>query len=324
MEGRSELARVIARRRNEIADELRLSLTTHEAPSALLIRSLIASIGRAVTDASPDPVVAWAQMVRSQHPIAPITALIEAAADRIVRIGEGLDLDYSALVVFVEIVKSSAIEALSPRAVSAKRPYGPSEPPSEVIQTVLAMLKARDEATCAHSQATGAWCRRLAEQMNLPPATTELIVQAGVLHDIGKIATPDSVLLKPGPLDEAEWVIMRRHAAFGADILQELPSLARCATIVRAHHERIDGAGYPDGLKGEEIPFEARVVAVADAFHAMISARPYRAPIGQREALDILKKGSGTQWDPTVVSAMVEMLEKPRREPVRDARVVNG
>jgi HD-GYP domain-containing protein (c-di-GMP phosphodiesterase class II) len=139
-----------------------------------------------------------------------------------------------------------------------------------------------------------------------------------VLHDIGKIATPDAILFKPGPLTDDEWIEMQKHASFGADILSELPALAPFASIVRAHHERWDGKGYPYGLKGEQIPFEARVVAVADAFHAMISNRPYRPAIAQREAMEILREGRGTQWDAEVVDAMIAMLDAPRTVGRRD------
>ena len=148
--------------------------------------------------------------------------------------------------------------------------------------------------------------------MGLSAATTDIVVKSGVLHDIGKIATPDSILFKPGPLTEHEWIEMQKHAEFGAEILGELPALAPFAPIVRAHHERWDGKGYPYGLKGEQIPFEARVVAVADAFHAMISNRPYRPAIAQREAMEILREGRGTQWDAEVVDAMIAMLDAPR------------
>ncbi len=188
-----------------------------------------------------------------------------------------------------------------------------------MIDTVLTMLKARDEATCAHSHATGAWCRRLAQAMGLSAGTTDIVVKAGVLHDIGKIGTPDAILFKAGPLDAGEWAIMQKHAEFGADILAELPALAAYAPIVRAHHERWDGKGYPNRLAGEEIPFEARVVAVADAFHAMISNRPYRPAIAQREAMEILRAGRGTQWDPEVVDAMLTVLEAPRNAGRREA-----
>jgi HD-GYP domain-containing protein (c-di-GMP phosphodiesterase class II) len=146
---------------------------------------------------------------------------------------------------------------------------------------------------------------------------TDVIVKAGILHDIGKIGTPDAILLKAGPLDKDEWETMRAHADFGAEILAELPALASYAPIVRAHHERWDGQGYPNGLKAEQIPFEARVVAVADAFHAMISHRPYRPAIGQRDAMEILRAGAGTQWDPTVTAAMIAVLDAPRTAAVR-------
>ena len=130
-------------------------------------------------------------------------------------------------------------------------------PPHGVIEGVLAMLSARDEATCAHSHATGAWCRRMCEAMELPAAQTDIIVKAGMLHDIGKIATPDAILFKPGPLTSDEWTIMQQHAEFGADILAALPALAPYAPIVRAHHERWDGSGYPYGLKGEADPLRS-------------------------------------------------------------------
>src|SRR6476469_6175125 len=112
--------------------------------------------------------------------------------------------------------------------------------------------------------------------MGLSPERVEFVEQCSILHDIGKVETPSSILLNTGSLSDEEWSVMREHVAAGARILTSIPSLARCAPIVRAHHERFDGAGYPDGLAGEQIPLEARIVAVADAFHAMISDRPYR------------------------------------------------
>jgi putative nucleotidyltransferase with HDIG domain len=139
---------------------------------------------------------------------------------------------------------------------------------------------------------------------------TGFIALCALLHDIGKISTPEYVLLKPAPLATDEWDIMRDHAAAGARILTQIPSLQRCAIVVRAHHERYDGGGYPDGLYGSSIPFEARVVAVADAFHAMISERPYRQPVTPRQALQILQDGRGSQWDADVVDAMLGMFAR--------------
>ena len=185
-----------------------------------------------------------------------------------------------------------------------------AEEPSESLTAVLATLKARDVATCSHSQATASWARRLSVAMGLPAGQVAIIESAALLHDVGKIATPDAVLLKPGPLTPDEWVVMREHAAAGEKLLLQIPSLARYARIVRAHHERFDGRGYPDGLAAHEIPFESRLIAVVDSFHAMISARPYRTPLSPRVALETLRKGSGSQWEPSIVNAMIALVER--------------
>jgi HD-GYP domain-containing protein (c-di-GMP phosphodiesterase class II) len=180
------------------------------------------------------------------------------------------------------------------------------------VEGILAMLKAHEETAFQRARATGAWCRRLAAVLQLAPASADLAVNGGLLHDIGVISTPDAILFKTTPLTEAEWIVARRHADAGAAIVAELPALAAYAPIVRAHHERWDGRGYPRGLQAESIPLEARIVAVADAFHAMITDRPYRRAIAQRDALNILRNGRNTQWDARVVDAMLTLLDAPR------------
>jgi putative nucleotidyltransferase with HDIG domain len=312
MEGRAALAAHLIRSRTHVADAAlkRLPARSSGQVSALIARSLVSALGQSLDAASPDAVVAWARMTQGAYAVPVLHDLVEAVTEIAAADAESLHVDFSAILVFLEIVKSHVTEAFP--VSLATRHEEQCRSTGGVIDAVLAMLKARDEATCAHSQATGAWCRRLCEAMNLSATMTDFIVKAAVLHDIGKIATPDEVLFKPGPLDADEWKIMQRHAQFGADILAELPALAQFAPIVRSHHERYDGKGYPQGLKGEQIPFEARVVAVADAFHAMISDRPYRPAIAQREAMEILREGRGTQWDATVVDAMIAMLQAPR------------
>lgn len=312
MEGRAALARRFVETRASVADVVleRLGPRSSGQASALIVRSLVSAVGQSIDAASPDAVVSWARMAHGAYALPVIHDLVTSTCDVAAETGETLDLDFSALLVFLEIVKANVAEAFP--LAPGPRFEDPQRTTNGVIEGVLAMLKARDEATCAHSQATGAWCRRLSEAMGLSATTTDVIVKAGVLHDIGKIATPDEILFKPGPLSESEWATMQKHADFGAEILAELPALASYAPIVRAHHERWDGRGYPYGLKGEEIPFEARVVAVADAFHAMITNRPYRPAIAQREAMDILREGRGTQWDAEVVDAMIAMLDAPR------------
>jgi putative nucleotidyltransferase with HDIG domain len=312
MEGRAALARRLIENRIGVADAVleRLGPRSSGQASALIVRSLVSALGQSLDAGGAEPVVSWARMAHGAYALPIIHDLVATSCDVAASEGEQLDLDFSALLVFLEIVKANVVEAFPP-APSA-RYESPSRATNGVIEAVLAMLKARDEATCAHSQATGAWCRRLAEAMGLSATTTDVIVKSGVLHDIGKIATPDAILFKEGPLTAAEWTVMQKHAEFGAEILAELPALAPFAPIVRAHHERWDGRGYPHGLAGEQIPFESRVVAVADAFHAMISNRPYRPAIAQREAMEILREGRGTQWDAEVVDAMIAMLDAPR------------
>ena len=182
------------------------------------------------------------------------------------------------------------------------------------IAGLLAMLQARDARAFTDSHAVAAWCERLTERLGLSPATRNVVVKSAVLHDVGNVALPDAVLRKRSALTGAEWTVMQQHAQTGAEILARLPALAQYAPVVRAHHERWDGSGYPAGLKGPAIPIEARIIAVADAFHAMISERPHRAARTQRDAIAILRDGRGAQWDPTVIDAMISLLQAPRTD----------
>lgn len=187
---------------------------------------------------------------------------------------------------------------------------------------LMAMLAERDAATSCHSKATAVWARRLATALGLEQESVEFIELCGLLHDVGKIATPDAILNKPGPLTEEEWTIMRDHSAAGARILSQVPSLRQCSIVVRAHHERFDGKGYPDALRGNAIPLEARVLAVADSFHAMVTDQPYRSAISPREAMKILQDGKGSQWDAKVVEAFIGLFE--HRAPVAKPRMIQA
>jgi HD-GYP domain-containing protein (c-di-GMP phosphodiesterase class II) len=131
---------------------------------------------------------------------------------------------------------------------------------------------------------------------------------AGFLHDVGKIAIPDEILNKPGPLTPGEWTVMRTHAQLGASVLERLPELRDVAAAVRHHHERMDGGGYPGGLRGEEIPIEARIVAAADTYQAIVSERVYAPARSRRAALAELDRVAGTQLDADVVQALRSVL----------------
>ena len=259
--------------------------------------------------AKPVGLVSWAERETRRLGRACAIDLSQAASRAVVAAASAYDIDKPRLLAFLEVLSGEVERA----ALGAEDNEPRLSAASESTTALLAMLAERDDGTCCHSKATAEWARRLATAMNCDAEATEFIALCALLHDIGKIATPESILLKPGPLTEAEWRVMREHSAGGARILNQISTLARCATIVRAHHERFDGAGYPDRLAGAAIPFEARLVAVADAFHAMISERPYRDPIAPRAALEILAEGRGTQWDPEIVDAMIAMVT--RRSP---------
>ena len=144
--------------------------------------------------------------------------------------------------------------------------------------------------------------------MSLEPSRCELIRRAAVLHDLGKVEVPHEVLRKPGPLSEDEWELMRRHPQTGAEMLKDA-GLHEEHEIVIAHHERPDGRGYPHGLSGDEIPLEARILSVADAYEAMTSDRPYRKALADIEAREELLAGSGSQFDPIVVRRFLGTLD---------------
>ncbi|MEX0993527.1 MAG: diguanylate cyclase [Solirubrobacterales bacterium] len=180
------------------------------------------------------------------------------------------------------------------------------------LATVVALaetLDVRDAGTARHSQMVGRYCELTAGELGLPPETTERVRLAGILHDVGKVGVPDSILQKPGPLSADEWKLMRKHPEIAARIL-EGADMDDIREWVLAHQERPDGEGYPMGLRGEEIPLEARILAVADAYEAMTSDRVYRPALSAEAAQMELLECAGTQFDPAVVEAFMKLLEK--------------
>jgi PAS domain S-box-containing protein len=179
------------------------------------------------------------------------------------------------------------------------------------LSALLAALEARDHYTGEHSEAVVQLAGEVAGALGLDDETRGEVEQVALLHDIGKVGIPDSVLQKRGPLDDLEWELMRQHSVLGARIVASIGSLAHLAPAVRAEHERYDGTGYPDGLAGEEIPLASRIVLATDAFHAMTSDRPYRARLPLEDALRELDAHAGAQFDPVVVAALVRIVGAP-------------
>jgi HD-GYP domain-containing protein (c-di-GMP phosphodiesterase class II) len=168
-------------------------------------------------------------------------------------------------------------------------------------------LEAKDVYTRGHSERVAALARRIALGVGVPPPVADTIAQAGLLHDLGKIGIPEGVLRKPGPLTPEEWALMRRHPIVGAQIVSPLEFFADGAVIVRHHHERHDGSGYPDGLHGELIPLGARIVGVADVYDALTSDRPYRARLPRAEVLRRLEVEAGRTLDARLTALCVEL-----------------
>lgn len=180
------------------------------------------------------------------------------------------------------------------------------------IVTLTDALEVRDAYTHHHSARVTEYVEAILEEMpNIPTRLKLITVEAARIHDVGKIGIKDTALLKAGPLSDDERREMQRHSVIGADIVGNLGIYRHSSAIVRHHHERWDGRGYPDGLKGEEIPLGSRVIAVADSFDAMTSNRPYRRALAFSAALDEVIKGRGTQFDPQVVDAFERAMTKP-------------
>jgi diguanylate cyclase (GGDEF)-like protein/PAS domain S-box-containing protein len=177
------------------------------------------------------------------------------------------------------------------------------------IHALLAALEARDQYTGEHSRIVVALAQGVARELGLDEQQTLEVEQVAVLHDIGKVGIPDSILLKRGPLTDAEWQLMRQHPAVGERVVANTESLAHLASAIRAEHERYDGRGYPDGLAGDEIPIASRITLACDAYHAMTSDRPYRRSLTREQALAELRDNAGSQFDPTVVTALLKIVE---------------
>ncbi len=178
------------------------------------------------------------------------------------------------------------------------------------LMVLAKMLDERDEHTHRHCELVAEHARDIATELGLKSSEIEIIHRAAYLHDIGKIGMANSILFKAGALTPEERDLAKRHAAYGGDLLKQFPSFDKGALYVRHHHERWDGRGYPDGLKGEQIPLGARILAVADSFQAMIEDRPYRSGIDIQAALHELTVNAGTQFDPRVTDALVNVKRR--------------
>jgi two-component system, cell cycle response regulator len=252
------------------------------------------------------------------------SALVRAA-EALREEGEGFRIDASMGVVELpgDATDAEAALQLADRRMYAQKEGRPASPASQSGGVLLKVIAEREPALHAHTEAVTALASALATALGLDGETRDVIARAAELHDVGKVAIPDAILAKPGPLDADELAFMRRHTVIGEAIIAEAPALRAVAEVVRATHERWDGSGYPDGLAGEAIPLGARIVAICDAFSAMRQSRPYGDVIGEAEALDELRRGAGSQFDPALVATFC-VLRGSARERVSPERFVRA
>jgi HD-GYP domain-containing protein (c-di-GMP phosphodiesterase class II) len=201
--------------------------------------------------------------------------------------------------------------------LSAKRFHEVQDSTHRLLENMADTVDLRDPYTGGHSRRVAKHCAQILKEMKLGGPDAALILSAARVHDIGKIALPDTILNKPGLLTDEERVLMQTHPVRGAEVLARQKDFVRGVAIVLHHHEAWDGSGYPHGLKGVEIPFGARVIAVADSFDSITSDRPYRRGMSVAQAVDVLRQGRGQQWDPQVVDAFLlsiaDQLESPQQ-----------
>jgi len=178
----------------------------------------------------------------------------------------------------------------------------------ETISTLALAVEAKDPYTRGHSRRVAEYCLKMADEFKLDEETKSTLRDAAILHDIGKIGIRDRILLKPGKLTQEERLEMQRHPIIGENIIKPIHSLSKVAYLVRHHHEQLDGGGYPDGLKGNELTLSLRILTVTDVYDAMTSSRPYRKALSEKEAKEELIRQSGTHFDPEVVQTFIKMI----------------
>jgi two-component system cell cycle response regulator len=235
---------------------------------------------------------------------------IRAAAEALTEHGEGFTVSssYGLVALPMEAATPSAALQLADERMYSQKSSRRDSARTQGHDLLMQVLREREPELEEHVDDVGTLAVAVGRELGLDVEALDEIGRAAALHDVGKIAMPEAILHKPGPLDDAEWDVMRQHTVIGERILAAAPSLRPVGRLVRASHERFDGGGYPDGLAATRIPLGARIISVCDAFDAMRQARPYAASMSQADALAELERCSGTQFDPEVVAAFSRVL----------------
>jgi two-component system, cell cycle response regulator len=248
--------------------------------------------------------------------LVPDDADLAAIAGALREDGQGFTVDcsYGSATVPCEAPDGPSALRLADQRMYAVKNARPISASSQTRDLLVRVLAEREPDLHVHVLDVGALAREVAAELGIPEQERPEIVHGAELHDVGKIAIPESILHKPGPLSDDEWVYMKRHTLIGERFLLSVPALRAVGKLVRSSHERWDGAGYPDGLRGEEIPLGARIISVCDAYDAMVTDRPYRKGTDSASALAELRRCAGSQFDPAVVQAFCSVMSRVSTE----------
>jgi HD-GYP domain-containing protein (c-di-GMP phosphodiesterase class II) len=236
--------------------------------------------------------------------------IVAAAATALSDQGEGfaISCSHGSVLLPAEAANAEAALHLADERMYTNKTSGRPSAGRQAQDALLRALEERNPELGHHVTGVATLARAVGRRLGIEGPELDELAQAGALHDVGKVAIPDAILNKPGPLDDREWRFMRRHTIIGEDILNVAPALQPVAALVRASHERWDGHGYPDGTAGEEIPEGARIVAVCDAFSAMVQDRPYQSGLTVSEAVAEIERCAGEHFDPRVVGAFADEI----------------
>ena len=245
----------------------------------------------------------------------------EAAAAALSEHGEGFTIgcSYGSILLPSEARDTASALRIADQRMYAQKRSGRASASRQSKDVLLRALTERNPDLGTHLRDVAALASATAASFSLPDDEVEQIRQAAELHDVGKVAIPDAILDKPGPLDASEWAFIRRHTLTGERIIAAAPDLRQVATLVRSTHENFDGSGYPDRLAGQEIPLGSRIIAVCDAFDAMTTDRPYRKAMDEEPAVAELRRCAASQFDPAVVMHLCDLLTSRRTAELRAA-----
>jgi putative nucleotidyltransferase with HDIG domain len=276
----------------------------------LLARAFVDAYAAALQPRRPQELVAWVGRMCDAHVDTPSVArFFDAACSSLDDFLAGhlaLGAEREPLRALERDVRLAARKSRKPLPTVHER----LDETDAAINELIVRLERADPLTAEHSRAVASWCTRLARRLTLSERDSQFVARAGMIHDVGKMTTPNGILQAPRALTDAEWVLMREHTTAGESIVSAHDRLRDLAPPVRWHHERIDGRGYPDRLAAGGLSILIRIVTVADCFNAMIGRRPYRPAMPPAVALEQLVLNRGTQFDPDVVDAMLDVVHQ--------------